>query len=168
MYDEENIRWAENPSFPKGKSVTGKNKPYSLYEELKQKLDVNNYTGDNYDKEKFAICNELYSQLLSVNCANEDKLKLLRNQAIDRLNVKFSSEHLYEKLTEFCNPNQFKQPYNKEIIDLCNECYDYIHKNKDDVLKLEEIENLDTYKTLCDCKKEYEEKQRAEAERRKK
>ncbi|MBO6118158.1 MAG: hypothetical protein J6P44_06420 [Bacteroidales bacterium] len=157
--NDEFITWDENPKLPKRNDIIKEDKPYSLYGELQTKLDPENYMGDNYDAQKLEICNELYSQLLNIN--NEDKvnLRLLRNQAMDKLGLDFSFEHLYKQLSEFCNPKQFMNPYNKELIDLSNECYKYIQENKSDIRKLEAISELNAYIKLYN----YKETKRIEA-----
>ncbi|MBR1775314.1 MAG: hypothetical protein IJ759_07305 [Bacteroidales bacterium] len=162
--NDENIIWDENPSikfnFPAQKTQQPekkviKEKEYSsLYEELKDKLNPENYMGDNYDAEKLEICNDLYSQLLQIEETNEEQQKHIRNEAIDKLQLHFSSKKLYKELSEYCDPKQFMNPYNKEMVNLANECYKYVQDNKDNILQLENIAKLGAYSNLYNYKEE--------------
>ena len=177
--NNENIKWEENPSiefkFPTQKTQQTEKKIIeekeysSLYEELKEKLNPENYMGDNYDAEKLEICNELYSQLLKKEqqrTTEEYYLKSLRNTAIDKLQLHFSAQKLYKELSEYCDPKQFMNPYNEERIKIANTCYKIVQDNKDNILGLESLSSSEYYKHLTKEKEQAfnETKERIERE----
>ena len=110
----------------------------NLYLELKKKCDPANFM-DPYDPVKVAIANELYSQILDYK-EDEAVLKRIRQNAIDKLSIKISTEKLYKELLYECNPKLFiGQRYNKELLDLANQLYPSILKSADDIIALETI-----------------------------
>ena len=112
----------------------------SLYAELKAKCAPENFMSP-YDPEKVSMANELYSQLLAMTDATDEQLKAMRLQAMEQLGVRFSTEQLYKKLTEACNPRIFTgASYNKERLEQANRLYQEVLMNADNVFALEEIE----------------------------
>lgn len=122
----------------------------SLHEELKARCAPENFMNP-YEPEKVSRANKLYSEILSIDKNDDEKLKLLRLRAMEELDIKFSTEQLFEKLTAACNPKNFTgDSYNKERLELANGLYQQILMNADDIFVLEEIEEkakelLDTY-----------------------
>ena len=113
----------------------------SLHEELKARCAPENFMNP-YEPEKVSRANKLYSEILSIGKNDNEKLKLLRLRAMEELGIKFSTEHLYEKLTAACNPKNFTgDSYNEERLELANGLYQQILMNADDIFALEEIED---------------------------
>ena len=112
----------------------------SLYEELKARCAPENFMNP-YEPEKVSKANELFSEILATDIHDDGKLKELRLRAMEELGVKFSTEMLYEKLTDVCNPKNFTgEAYNKERLELANRLYQAVLMNADNVFVLEEIE----------------------------
>ena len=60
---------------------------------------------------------------------------------MEELGIKFSTEQLFEKLTDSCNPKNFTgDSYDEERLELANGLYQQILMNADDIFALEEIE----------------------------
>jgi hypothetical protein len=113
----------------------------SLHEELKARCAPENFMNP-YEPEKVSRANKLYSEILSIGKNDNEKLKLLRLRAMEELDIKFSTEQLYEKLTAACNPKNFTgDSYNEERLELANGLYQQILMNADDIFALEEIED---------------------------
>ena len=113
----------------------------SLHEELKARCAPENFMNP-YEPEKVSRANKLYSEILSIDKNDDEKLKLLRLRAMEELDIKFSTEQLYEKLTAACNPKNFTgDSYNEERLELANGLYQQILMNADDIFALEEIED---------------------------
>lgn len=113
----------------------------SLHEELKARCAPENFMNP-YEPEKVSQANKLYSEILSIDKNDDEKLKLLRLRAMEELGIKFSTEQLYEKLTAACNPKNFTgDSYNEERLELANGLYQQILMNADDIFALEEIED---------------------------
>lgn len=153
MAEVENINFEEMVFNPKRSSsnATSNERVYkSLYEEIEDKLRIENYLGNNYDEDKVNICNDLLSDFRAITPEDSLKLRKLRDKCISQLNIKFSAKRLYEQLEKDCNPAQFsgRDNYDKEKVTLCNECYAYIQKYREDVQQLEKIEELESYVEL--------------------
>ena len=122
----------------------------SFHDELKARCAPENFMNP-YEPEKVSRANKLYSEILSIDKNDDEKLKLLRLRAMEELGIKFSTEQLFEKLIAACNPKNFTgDSYNKERLELANGLYQQILMNADDIFVLEEIEEkakelLDTY-----------------------
>ena len=122
----------------------------SLHEELKARCAPENFMNP-YEPEKVSRANKLYSEILTLDKNDDEKLKLLRLRAMEELGIKFSTEQLFEKLTAACNPKNFTgDSYNEERLELANGLYQQILMNADDIFALEEVEEkakelLDTY-----------------------
>ena len=122
----------------------------SFHDELKARCAPENFMNP-YEPEKVSRANKLYSEILSIDKNDDEKLKLLRLRAMEELGIKFSTEQLFEKLIAACNPKNFTgDSYNEERLELANGLYQQILMNADDIFALEEIEEkakelLDTY-----------------------
>lgn len=113
----------------------------SLHEELKARCAPENFMNP-YEPEKVSRANKLYSEILTLDKNDDEKLKLLRLRAMEELGIKFSTEQLFENLTAACNPKNFTGgSYNKERLELANGLYQQILMNADDIFALEEIED---------------------------
>ena len=112
----------------------------NLYAELKEKCAPEQFM-EPYDPNKVHIANLLYSKLLS--CSKEDitTLKELRLQAMEELQVTFSTQKLYDKLEKAINPKNFTGiHYDKEQLEVANQLYEQVLINANNILALEEIE----------------------------
>ena len=109
----------------------------NLFEELKTKCHPKQFM-EPYDHEKVKVANELYARILK---AKDDtkRLEELRNEAMGKLGVKFSSKRLYEKLMRMTNPANFMNPYDAEKVAIANDYYQKVQQNAGDVVKLEAI-----------------------------
>lgn len=150
--DQENIKWKEVSVMDTMKSVADEKKNCSpitdnfggsLYKELKYRCNPERYM-EPYDPEKVRIANQLYSQIPIPNENNQVSAKVLksiRNEAIELLGIKFSTEVLYNRLKDLCYPkNYMNENYDKEKLDIANELYQDVLKYAGDIVKLEELE----------------------------
>ena len=112
----------------------------NLHAELKARCAPENFMNP-YEPDKVSMANELYSLVLSANENDDATLKALRLKAMELLGVRFSTEELYKKLTDACNPKNFTgENYNKERLDLANRLYQAVLMNADNIIALEEVE----------------------------
>jgi hypothetical protein len=109
----------------------------SLYEELLSKCDFGNFR-DNPEKAK--IANDIYAKVKFAGGDSLNRLKEIRNVAIDVLGIKISTEKKYNSLMEYFNPIQYKEPYDKDLIDSAIDFEERTKKNADDIRQLEQIE----------------------------
>lgn len=172
MAEVENINFEEMVFNPKRSSsnATSNERGYkSLYEEIEDKLRIENYLGNNYDEDKVNICNDLLFEFHTITPEDSQGLRKLRDKCISQLHIKFSAKEKYEQLEKDCNPAQFssKDNYDKEKIALCNKCYAYIQKYREDVQQLEKIEELESYVELKKILNAEKERKKIEAEKKK-
>lgn len=150
--NQENIKWKEMNVMDTMKSVADEKKICSpitdnfggsLYKELKYRCNPERYM-EPYDPEKVRIANQLYSQIPIPNENNQVSAKVLksiRNEAIELLSIKFSTEVLYNRLKKMCYPRIYmNENYDKEKLDIANELYQDVLKYASDIVKLEELE----------------------------
>ena len=110
----------------------------NLYDELKQRCNPANFM-DPYDAEKVEISNGLYSKLNQYK-DNIPELIKIRNIAIKKLGVHFSSKELFETLSSIYSPQQYTgENYDPEKLSVANTVYSKILSNKDDIINLEKI-----------------------------
>ena len=123
----------------------------SLYDELVDKCSPSKFPIESVGLEKFNIANDIYAQLLECkriaesmgkSMVSDDSLKILRDIAIDELDVHISTRKLFTKLKSVFEPNQFinRQPYDKELVEKAGKWYDLLLKSEDDIRALERIE----------------------------
>ena len=112
----------------------------NLYAELKARCAPENFMNP-YEPDKVTRANELYSRVLSIDEKDDSSIKSLRLQAMEELGAIFSTEQLYKRLTDACNPKNFTgETYNKDRLDLANKLYQSVLMNADNIISLEEIE----------------------------
>lgn len=117
----------------------------NLYEELKSKCDPERFMNP-YNAQKVDIANQIYSQIEAAK-NSEQKLEILRNEAIKLLSITFSTDSLFYTLSEKFNPQKFMgENYDANKLKVANEIYSDILKNKNDIIKLEQIAR--TYKDV--------------------
>ena len=110
----------------------------NLYEELREKCNPSNYMNP-YNAEKVEIANSIFSQLDGFK-DDVDTLVLLRNQAINKLGLSFSSTALFNKLCDIYNPSNFMgKNYDAEKLSAANKIFAQIQQKKDDIIELERI-----------------------------
>lgn len=123
-----------------------------LYKDLLDKCNPSNYMNP-YDAKKVEISNSIYSQI-EENKNNTTELIKLRNRAIKELNIKFSSEVLFEKLTQVFNPSNFiNENYDAVKLYAANKIYSQILKYKDNIVELERIAIDNQINILVTCSK---------------
>ena len=110
----------------------------NLYEELREKCNPSNYMNP-YNAEKVEIANSIFSQLDGFK-DDVDTLVQLRNQAINKLGLSFSSTALFNKLCDIYNPSNFMgKNYDAEKLSAANIIFAQIQQKKDDIIELERI-----------------------------
>lgn len=138
----------------------------SLFSELLKKCRPDNFM-EPYDAVKVSAANSLYDEILK-NEQNDEILKKIRQDAIDRLGVVFSSEKIFNYLKNKYFPKKYMDPYDKNVIDIVNDIYSRVIKNSGDVVMLENIEKeAESNSILNDYAlkvKELEDKRRANDE----
>ena len=105
----------------------------SLYEELLAKCDISNFRNN---PEMAKIANDLYARIMH----HSGNSKEIRNEAIEKLGIKFSTEKLYNSLMDYFNPEQYTNPYDKDLIDSAIDFEEKTKQNADDIRQLEQIE----------------------------
>ncbi|MBQ9884306.1 MAG: hypothetical protein IJM43_07635 [Bacteroidaceae bacterium] len=111
----------------------------NLFEELQYKCNPQRFMVP-YDHEKVSIANKLYGKVLE-NKTDEDILRVLRAEAMEKLGLKFSTLNLYNNLLKKANPDNFMTPYDGKKVSIANKYYHEIMKHADDIVALEDIEN---------------------------
>lgn len=152
--NQENIKWKEMKVMDTMKSIADEKKICSpitdnfggsLYKELKYRCNPERYM-EPYDPEKVRIANLLYSQIPIPNENNQvsaQVLKSIRNEAMELLDIKFSTEVLYNRLKKMCYPKIYmNENYDKEKLDIANGLYQDVLKYAGDIVKLEELETI--------------------------
>lgn len=130
----------------------------NLHAELEARCAPENFMNP-YEPEKVSRANELYSEILSIDKNDDEKLKSLRLKAVEELGVKFSTEEIYERLTNACNPRYFTGIYyDKERLELANRLYQQVLVNADNIFALEEIEE-EAGDLIMECKGEKQNQQ---------
>ena len=89
-----------------------------------------------YDKEKVDIANRLYKALLD---ANGISINTIRDQAMQELGVQISTKKLYQELLEYCNPENFMEPYDFEAVQKANDYYSWVEVYKNNIGELEKL-----------------------------
>ncbi len=114
-----------------------KNEP--IYDKLKDLCNPAKFMNP-YDKEKVEKANSIYEQLMKTSSYDIKTLKILRQQAIDNLNLNFINIEYLQDLKSKCNPQRFLQPYDAEKVRVANELYKKLIDNEGNIEILEEIE----------------------------
>ena len=180
--EEENIRWEEISKVMREGKISSEagngsdsskiqhSKIYdSLYEELLDKCNPKKFM-EPYDKKKVDAANLIYKALLeskpSYGCYSNQEIRNIKDQAVRELGISISNS-LYRKLINYCDPKRFMEPYDFEAVQVANEFYALVEKNKDDIVELEGLrheilqnEVLKSYRKEESEKKENEETMR--------
>lgn len=112
-----------------------KGRYYSLYSELCDKCNPAKFMSE-YDHDRIAIANDIYTQTMASSFYDDDGLKELRKRAMTELGIKFSTEKIYEELTNLLKPTKYT---GTEKFNDANDLYFRIINNADDIEELERI-----------------------------
>ncbi|EKY11441.1 hypothetical protein [Capnocytophaga sp. oral taxon 324] len=93
-----------------------------------------------YNKEKVEKANSIYKELIDTNENDSDKLKNIRNRALQELEINLLDRNKVEMLKEKANPKNFMKPYQPNKIEKANELYDKLSLGDLDIDVIEEIE----------------------------
>lgn len=88
----------------------------NLKEELLVKCEPKNYYGEKYDHDMVNSAIDLTDEIKRTDENDIPTLKRLRKSAIEKLEVKFVTKDLYEKLLKLTNPDDFDDIETKHII----------------------------------------------------
>ncbi|MDB9150119.1 hypothetical protein [Parabacteroides distasonis] len=185
-HEEENIRWEDisrvmregkNPSGAQ-KSVepsrTPPSKIYeSLYEELLDKCNPLRFM-EPYDKEKVDVAIVIYGDLSNVDKEDEECIRAIRDRAMRELGISISTDMLYKKLIDYCNPQNFfnESSYQADLLQVANHFYALIKANRNDIHELEKLSSQvlgnRELSLFYARQKEEEEKERVRVEEEKK
>ena len=109
-----------------------------LYSDLIEKCHPKNFM-EPYDFEKVKVANELYPKLLACDKKEYSKLLAIRNEAINKLGIKMTTQFIFDAVSKMCNPQQFMNPYNPDKVAIANELYSRAQRNKNNIIELELI-----------------------------
>ena len=114
----------------------------SLYDELIDKCYPYNFFTPIFDKEKFNTANEIYETLTNNKDISPEDLIKIRNKAIEKLGIQISTKKLYNTLIKYFEPKKHisRTPYNSRLVATAVEYYKKIQNVKNDIFKLESIE----------------------------
>ena len=140
MEDTE-IRFESMPDFSSN-SPTDDREYYSLFDELEEKCNPDRFMKP-FVQQRFDLANELYAELQKMDKREDNSLKDIRDKAIDGLGIHISTNRLYKYLLEYCDPKIYTamKPYDKEKVQEAGRLYAMIQEAKEDIHKLEAIEN---------------------------
>lgn len=143
MEDTE-IRFESMPDFSYN-SPTEEKEYNSLFDELEDKCNPDRFMNP-FIQERFDLANELYAELLKRVQRDDNSLKEIRDKAINGLGIHISTDRLYKYLLEYCDPKIYTamKPYNKERVQEAGRLYAMIQDAKDDIYRLEAIEEKAT------------------------
>ena len=77
---------------------------------------------------------------MNINKNDTNKLKNIRNRAIQELEINLLDRNKVEMLKEKANPKNFMKPYQPNKIEKANELYDKLSLGNLDIDVIEEIE----------------------------
>ena len=109
-----------------------------LYSDLIEKCHPKNFM-EPYDFEKVKVANELYPKLLACDKKDNSNLLAIRNEAINKLGIKMTTQFIFDAVSKMCNPQQFMNPYNPDKVAIANELYSRAQRNKNNIIELELI-----------------------------
>ena len=112
----------------------------TLKDELLEKCNPR-YFMHPYNHDKIEIANSIYPHIIECKDNDLDQLKALRLQAIEKLEVRFATETIYQDLRNSCNPSRFsnKYNYNAEKVKIANDLLQVIQENADNIIVLENV-----------------------------
>ena len=94
-----------------------------MYNRLQRLCHPKNFVDDNYDRDKLAVANLIYSRLMSIDPNDVRALMELAIQTENELHYCLLDEYQLNILKDILNPKNFMQPYDSISIALSNELY---------------------------------------------
>ena len=184
--EEDNIQWEEiSKVMSRGKEAsepTAKVKPSrpspvpktypSLYEELLDKCDPKNFM-EPYDQAKVEKAIRVYGDLQKADKKDTNRLREIRDRAMQDLGITVSTDSLYKELIGYCDSRNFRKDgdFPTEVLLVANQFYAQVLANKHDIHALEKLASqMHADKTLSryyEEKKEREEREEKEREEKK-
>ncbi len=159
MDNEENILFEQMPDFQSDWGQMVKPKPNvetevqvvesvekeyaTLYDELFDKCNPNQFAIETFGLEKFQVANKIYAQLIQLGKGMSDSdIIILRNRAIDELGIHISTKKKFDELESLFDTKQYvnKQPYDEELVSKAAILYNQLLENRDDIRALEKLE----------------------------
>lgn len=111
----------------------------SMYNRLQRLCHPKNFVGNNYDRDKLAVANLIYSQLMSIDQNDICAVIELAIRTEYELHYRLLDEYQYNVLKDFLNPKNFMQPYDASSIALSNELYSQLMQPNLDFTKYLQI-----------------------------
>ena len=185
--EEDNIQWDEiSKVMSRGKEAsepTAKMKPSrpspapsktypNLYEELLDKCDPKNFMVP-YDQARVDKAILIYGDLQKVDRNDDNRLREIRDRAMQDLGITVSTDSLYKELIGYCDSRNFRKngDFPTEVLLVANQFYAQVLANKHDIHALEKLASqMHADKTLSryyEEKKEREEREEKEREEKK-
>ena len=185
--EEDNIQWEEiSKVMSRGKEAsepTAKMKPSrpspapsktypNLYEELLDKCDPKNFMVP-YDQARVDKAILIYGDLQKVDRNDDNRLREIRDRAMQDLGITVSTDSLYKELIGYCDSRNFRKngDFPTEVLLVANQFYAQVLANKHDIHALEKLASqMHADKTLSryyEEKKEREEREEKEREEKK-
>lgn len=182
--EEDNIQWEEiSKVMSRGKEAgepTAKvklsrpspapSKTYpNLYEELLDKCDPKNFM-EPYDQAKVEKAIRVYGDLQKADKKDTNRLREIRDRAMQDLGITVSTDRLYKELIGYCDSRNFRKDgdFPTEVLLVANQFYAQIRTNKNDIHALEKLASqMYADKTLSRFYEEKKAKEEKEKEKKK-
>lgn len=138
LFEDMSAKWKSTalnkPPKEKYRPKPIKGKYDTTYDEIINKCHPRLFMAD-YDYDKVRIANEIYTSAKAWK-GNKEKEKQLRKRAQAELGITFSTERLFDKLTDCLHPGLY---VDKPNFDYANKLYNQVLINADNIDALEEI-----------------------------
>lgn len=95
----------------------------TLHYHLKKSCNPRNFL-EPYNKLKIDISSDIYNRILKIPVNDIQALKIIQDEIVERLKINPIDLNELSKLKDKCNPQRFINPFNKEKLDIANECYE--------------------------------------------
>ena len=182
--EEDNIQWEEiSKVMSRGKEAgepTAKVKPSrpspapsktypNLYEELLDKCDPKNFM-EPYDQAKVEKAIRVYGDLQKADKKDTNRLREIRDRAMQDLSITVSTDRLYKELIGYCDSRNFRKDgdFPTEVLLVANQFYAQVLANKHDIHALEKLASqMHADKTLSRFYEEKKAKEEKEKEKKK-
>ena len=153
--EEDNIQWEEiSKVMSRGKEASepaAKVKPSrpspalsktypNLYEELLDKCDPKNFM-EPYDQAKVEKSIRVYGDLQKADKKDTNRLREIRDRAMQDLGITVSTDRLYKELIGYCDSRNFRKDgdFPTEVLLVANQFYAQVLANKHDIHALEKL-----------------------------
>ena len=186
--EEDNIQWEEiSKVMSRGKEAgepAAKVKPSrpspalfktypNLYEELLDKCDPKNFM-EPYVQAKVEKAIRVYGDLQKADKKDTNRLREIRDRAMQDLGITVSTDRLYKELIGYCDSRNFRKDgdFPTEVLLVANQFYAQVLANKHDIHALEKLASQmhadATLSRFYEEKKAKEEKRKREEEQEQK